>query len=252
MVGWGISGVRVMGRVVTKDGVVRTALGTYVSVAGSQDVLVDTNGTACCCEQPGCCTSCRKYTPNGSCGAGCVDRDSGCCHTRAPSSGDILTGGYWYANAAEGPNFWTIEITQLADAPLGSADTLWSFNATVRERCKFNNVITDTTSTIAVTLQPGYTFSRNDNTPVCYCRHHNLPTFTGTGCFTTKWGALRLVAPPGGTYGTDQFSMAPDCWSENLSGTSLDRRSTATWTLQFFWIVNKCAQRCTGDCTTCP
>lgn len=238
------------GYVVVRDGYVRTYAGVWFAVSGARPVLTDENGTLCCCGQGGCCDACT-YTIDP--GLRCSSKR--CCFTRG-DNGDLIENGYWFIQEVVGSNFWTIEATQTGTATQinGSATVLgWQFTATVRERCRVNGVITDTTYSDTLTISAGFLAQVVDNGQ---CRQLHVPALSAElGCYSQKHS--RFLAQPlqwiGGGNFRDPCSENFDCYNDTRSCTADNRGfDGAVWTFQLMYTVNKCHERCTSNCTTCP
>lgn len=227
--------------------------------------LSDENGFSCCCTEPNCCTTCskRRENPNAGCGTcsngflnGWPSNARECCFTKDT---DLVIDGYWFQRLTDGPDFWTMEMTQTGVATQ-TAPALWNweFTATVRERCRVNGIITDVTYSTTAILTPGYEREPvNNSTETCWCRHLNLPVISGgpTGCFGSEVGQfLHPIRNEAGGFSFDDVPSSLNCYQDNRSATGLEwgfglpRR----WDITFYYRVEKCAERCENDCTTCP
>lgn len=236
------------GYVVVRDGYVRTYAGVWFAVSGARPVLTDENGTLCCCGQGGCCDSCLRASGVGLCPL--------CCFT-VGEAGDLPTEGYWFARVDDGPDFWTIEVTQTGAASwVPPNNTGWSFPVTVRERCRVNNFITDTTISDTARMTAGRYF--NGATRDCNQLHTPASiTPNSRNCFPfggrdSMWGVPPTQQDLGGGQWRDPFGLNPSCYEDTVRNGSWTNWTGLVWTVQYYYRVILCAQRCENDCTTCP
>lgn len=251
-----------MGSVVTIDGVARVKTDVFAAVAGEYPLLVDTNGTLCCCSTHGCCSSCVKNVVTAGCGTcagvstpdGWPNPSRDCCYTR---DSDYPVDGYWYEREDLGSNYWSIEVTQTGDASWGGtgSTSYWEFAVSITEACRVSGNLTTTTYADVARLSPGFERSVVQNY-TCHCRHLNLPfNFTQVGgCWRDRWDILfHPMRDIGGGNTADQFGPSSNCYEDSRAGVGGPiPRSGGLVTVAFYYRVDRCAQRCTGDCTTCP